>query len=216
MQGRRFAQGLCWQKLFWVLVAGSVFGVAWEHCVNLLLHGRFYGGRGLVWGPFNLVYGCGAVLLTLLLWPLRDGQAHKLLLAGMLAGSAYEVGCSLLQEAVFGTVSWNYDRELLPLLGGRTTLPVAFAWGLLAVFYMKAVYPRLSRLIERIPPRWGRALTLALLIFLTVDALVSLLAVGRMAARRAALPAQGELDLLLDFCFPDHALRQIFPGMKFI
>ena len=75
MQGRRFAQGLCWQKLFWVLVAGSVFGVAWEHCVNLLLHGRFYGGRGLVWGPFNLVYGCGAVLLTLLLWPLRDGQA---------------------------------------------------------------------------------------------------------------------------------------------
>lgn len=110
--------GLCWQKLFWVLVAGSVFGVAWEHCVNLLLHGRFYGGRGLVWGPFNLVYGCGAVLLTLLLWPLRDGQAHKLLLAGMLAGSAYEVGCSLLQEAVFGAVSWNYDRELLPLLGG--------------------------------------------------------------------------------------------------
>ena len=29
------------------------------------------------------------------------------LLAGMLAGSAYEVGCSLLQEAVFGAVSWN-------------------------------------------------------------------------------------------------------------
>ena len=209
----RFAQGLCPEKLFWVLLAGSVFGVVWEHLVNLVCHGRFYGGIGLVWGPFNLVYGFGAVLFTLLLWPLRKRPPLQLLLLGMAVGSGYEVACAVLQRRLCGAVSWSYEGQFLALPGGATSLPVAFAWGLLALFYTRSVYPRLSALIERIPPRVGRPLTWALAAFLALDAALSLAAVLRMQARAAALPAATGLGRLLDHWFPDLRLQSIFPGM---
>lgn len=208
-----FAPGLCPEKLFWVLLAGSVFGVVWEHLVNLLVHGRFYGGIGLVFGPFNLVYGFGAVLLTLLLWPLRAKPPLQQLLIGMAAGSGYEVACALFQRQLCGRVSWSYEGQFLALPGGDTSLPAAFAWGLLALFYIRAVYPRLSALVERIPPRVGRPLTRALALLLALDAALSLAAVARMQARAAALPPATGFGRLLDCWFPDLRLQRLFPGM---
>ena len=112
----------------------------------------------LVWGPFSIVWGFGAVLLTAVLYKYRDRSDRYVFLVGTVAGGAYEYICSVLSELVFGTVFWDYSH--LPFnLGGRINLRYCFFWGIAAVVWLKGCYPILSRWIERIPRRVGKVLT---------------------------------------------------------
>ncbi len=69
----KFAEGLCFKKLFFVFLIGSVIGAIYE---DLLIYfktlietgnGVFMLHRGVIYGPFNVVYGFGAALMTWLL-----------------------------------------------------------------------------------------------------------------------------------------------------
>lgn len=50
--------------LFWLFVAGSMFGLAVETIFHAIVYGGYESRAGLVWGPFSPIYGMGAVLLT--------------------------------------------------------------------------------------------------------------------------------------------------------
>ncbi|MCI5800989.1 MAG: putative ABC transporter permease [Oscillospiraceae bacterium] len=83
---------------------------------------------GLVWRPFNLIYGFGAVLLTLCLYRLRRKNDRWIFLGGALLGGGYEYLCSWLRETLLGTVSWDYS-EIPFNLNGRVNLLYCFFGG---------------------------------------------------------------------------------------
>ncbi|MBQ8333199.1 MAG: hypothetical protein IJX93_05440, partial [Clostridia bacterium] len=56
-----FAHGLNFYKLFWVFTIGCFIGVVIETFWCLLRYRKLESRKGLVWGPFNLVYGFGAL-----------------------------------------------------------------------------------------------------------------------------------------------------------
>ncbi len=66
-----FAHGLCFKKLFLIFVIGSVFGDYYERVINLV--GYSWGGTpwfwerrsGVIYGPFSIIYGLGAVAMIL-------------------------------------------------------------------------------------------------------------------------------------------------------
>lgn len=110
---------------------------------------------GLVWRPFNLIYGFGAVLLTLCLYRLRRKNDRWIFLGGALLGGGYEYLCSWLQETLLGTVSWDYS-EIPFNLNGRVNLLYCFFWGILALVWVKGLYPVCSNWIEQhVSPKWG-------------------------------------------------------------
>lgn len=209
-----FAQGINGYKLALVTIIGSFAGVVLELVWCLVTNGYLESRAGLVWGPFNLLYGAGAALLTLCLYRYRNRGRWLSFLGGMIVGSAVEYGCSWLQETLFGSVSWDYSH--LPFnLNGRICLLYSLMWGVLGVWWIKDVYPRLAKWILRIPPRPGKVLTWVMIIFLAVNALVSCAAVTRWSARTDGFPPRSAIDTLLDARFPDARMEQIYANMRF-
>lgn len=210
-----FAKGLNFYKLFWVFFIGCFLGVVVE-TIWVFLHTHHYQNRtGLVYGPFNLVYGFGAVLITLALYWLRTHRDLWIFLGGAIVGSAYEYLCSWLQQMMFGTVSWEYDK--MPFnLHGRINLLYAFFWGLLALIWLKEIYPRMERWIEKIPNRWGVGLTWVLVVFMIANTLISGAAVGRTTQRKMGLPPNNKVEEILDQRFTDERMAQIYPSMVYV
>ena len=207
-----FAQGCGFYKLAWLFLAASVLGDLIETVFCRLTMGVWMSRSSLVWGPFSIVWGFGAVLLTTLLYRYRDRRDGYLFLTGTLAGGAYEYICSVVTELAFGTVFWDYSH--LPFnLGGRINLLYCFFWGFAAVAWLKGCYPVLSRWIEKIPRRPGKILTWVLLAFMVVNMAVSSLALARYTERQTVdQPSVSALGELLDRRFPDERMERIYPN----
>ena len=65
-QEAHFAQGMTFYKLFWVFFIGCFAGVVLETIYCLIQRGHYESRVGLIYGPFNLVYGIGALCLAAL------------------------------------------------------------------------------------------------------------------------------------------------------
>ena len=101
------------------------------------------------------MWGLGAVVLTVTLQGLAEKSDRYVFAAGFIVGGAYEYICSVFTELVFGTVFWDYSD--MPLnIGGRTNVLFCFFWGVLAVVWIKIVYPPMSKGIESLPPLAGK------------------------------------------------------------
>lgn len=211
---KHFAQGINLYKLFLVCVVGSFAGVVVEMLWCLVRYGYIESRAGLVYGPFNLLYGAGAVLMTLALYRYRNQGYIWSFLGGMVVGSVVEYVCSWGQEMVFGSRSWDYSA--LPLnLNGRICLLYSVFWGVLGVLWIKDLYPRMAKWILKLPNRFGKCLTWVLVAFMVVNAAVSCVAVWRWSERVAGQSAPSSFWEFVDQRFPDERMERIFANMRF-
>lgn len=212
-EDRPFAFGMNLTKLFWIFFIGCIAGFVLEefwaffvmHVVELRV--------GLVYGPFQPIYGGGAAIITLCLYNLYKQNSFVIFLASGLIGAAFEYLCSLGQELMFGTVSWDYSDTPFNL-DGRTNLMFAVIWGFLGLIWIKFVYPAMSRWIEKIPKRLGGVLTVVLACFLIFDAFLSCAALARSEERSRDIPATTSLQLFLDEHLDDQYLAIVYPNMQ--
>lgn len=208
-----FAHGLNGYKLFWMFFICCFLGVVIETVFCFVKEGRLMQRTGLVWGPFNLIYGVGAVLLTVCLRPFIGRSDRWIFLGGAVIGGAFEYLCSWLQEAVLGTVSWDYSDYPFNL-HGRINLLYCLFWGVLALVWVKELYPRLNGFIERnVSKTYGVALTWVLVAFMLANSLTSGAAVLRQAQRSEGVPATSTWQRVMDDAYPDERLAKIFPSM---
>lgn len=210
-----FAHGLNFYKLVWIFTVGCLIGFVVETIWCYVQYGHFESRKGLIYGPLSPVYGFGAVLLTLTLYPLRNKNSLAVFAASAVIGAAFEFLCSWMQEKVFGTISWEYSDTPLNL-GGRTNLQYAVFWGLLGLIFIKQTYPFLSGWIERIPNRAGKILTWVLVALLALDMLISSVAVKRWTNRSLGLPPANVISGLLDQLYPDDFMEFIYPNMAVV
>ncbi len=211
---RHFAQGRSFYKLFWVFFIGCFAGVVVERLWCLVRTGTIEPRVGLIYGPFNLVYGIGAWALTMALYPMRKRSWVLSFLGGMIIGSAVEYGCSFVQELLTGSVSWDYSNRPFNL-HGRICLLYALYWGVLGVVWIKELYPRLAHAILKIPNRIGKPLTMALCAFMLFNTVMSGLSVLRWAERREGTPAAGGIDAYFDEHYPDARMAAIYSNLVF-
>ncbi len=209
-----FARGINGYKLMLICFVGSFAGVVVELLWCLARNGYLESRSGLVYGPFNLLYGAGAVLMSLALYRYRNRGGWLSFLVGMAVGSVLEYVCSWGQELVLGSRSWDYSG--MPLnLNGRICLLYSIFWGILGVLWIKDLYPRMAKWILKIPNRAGKILTWACTIFLIVNALVTCVAVGRWSQRVKGAEAPNAFWEFVDQRFPDQRMERIFANMEF-
>ena len=211
-QGNHFAKGLNLYKLLMILYIGSFAGVVVELIWCFLRHGYLESRAGLVYGPFNLLYGVGAAALTVFLYRYRNRGRWLSFLGGMAVGSAVEYACSWAQETFLGSRSWDYS-EMPFNLNGRICLEYSVFWGFLGILWLKNLYPRMAAVIIRIPDKWGRILTWALFAFFLFDAVVSLLAVMRWHGRVTGVGASNAFWRFVDLRFPDERMQRIYANL---
>ena len=214
----KFAEGLGFKKLFFVFLIGSVFGTLYEEILygaqSLLQTGEwaFALRRGVIYGPFNVIYGFGAVVLIYLLLrkPLKDWQ---IFVYAALLGGVVEYVIGWLQETFTHTTSWDYSDMLLNI-NGRTAVPIMAIWGVLGLALVKIVYPFLSNLIEKIPVDFGNQIFPILLILMALDMLVSWTAIIRQTLRHNDIPPFTPVGEFYDYYYNDTRLQHYFPNMS--
>lgn len=104
-------------------------------------------------------------------------------------GGAYEYICSVFTEIVFGKIYWDYSQ--IPFnLGGRINLLYCFFWGIATVVWIKGIYPRISRWIEKIPVKTGKCISWIMIIFMCCDLAVSCMALTRSTQRKSNISAE--------------------------
>ena len=67
-----YAEGLCFDKIVWIFMISCIVGFLVETLWYLIKHGYIESRQSLVWGPFSVAYGMGAVGLTLALYKVKD------------------------------------------------------------------------------------------------------------------------------------------------
>lgn len=211
---KRFAKGINFYKLFWIFFIGSFLGVILETVFIFITQHQWQSRVGLIYGPFNLVYGFGALIMTLGLYKIRTARDGYVFAAGAVIGAAFEYFCSWIQEKLFGTVSWDYS-DMRFNLNGRVNLLFTFFWGILAVLWVKALLPRMEILILKIPNALGKTLTWILFAFMLFNTVASALAVVCWVKSDAGLPPQNAVESYFYKHYTDERMRRIYPSMTF-
>ncbi len=213
----KFAEGLCFKKLFFVFLIGSVIGTIYEDIliyVRTLIEtgeGVFLLHRGVIYGPFNVVYGFGAAVVIWLL-ARKKYNNWQIFFYTALLGGVLEYLISFLQEFFTHTTSWDYSN--MPLhINGRTTVPIMLVWGVMGLILVKVIYPWISKWIERIPERIGNTVYISLLVFMVLNMLVSWTAIIRQTLRHNNVPPVTPLGRFYDDCYDDKYLERYFPNM---
>ena len=143
MQVKEEKRHLNFYEYFLVFFVACFLGVGLEMIYWYIRTGVIESRSGLIYGPFNLVYGIGALLMTIVL--LNQKNKVKVFVLGFLIGAIFEFSCSVFQEYVFHTVSWDYGNSFLSL-GGRVNLFFSCCWGILAVVWVELVIPLLLKI----------------------------------------------------------------------
>lgn len=208
-----FAKGICLDKLFWVFIICAFLGDLIETLYCRVTGGVWMSRSSVIYGWFSIVWGAGAVLLTVVLQRLAKKDDRYVFLAGAVLGGVYEYMCSLFTEVFLGTTFWDYSW--MPFnIGGRTNLLYCIFWGLLSVVWVKICYPVISGWIEKLPPLKAKAATWALILLMCCDALLSAAVMIRYVDRKAGEEADNAVEIFLDANYPDEMVERVWPNMK--
>ena len=210
---------ISFKKLFIVFLVISLFGNIYEIVLNfikelitnnrILLETR----QGLILTPITPVYGLGAVIMTLCFQE-RKLKWYQIFIIGCVVGGAFEFLFSLLEEKIFGTVSWDYSNHFLNF-DGRTSVPVMIVWGLMSLIFIKLIYPLFCKLFRVIPKNtFSYVVYYSLLLFISFDTLLSFTASIRRNLRDKGKPPYTFIGEICDRLYPNDVLDKIFPAKK--
>lgn len=207
-----FAEGICLDKIIWVFLVSSLLGDLIETIYCYIVGGTWMSRSSVLYGPFSIVWGIGAVVLTLVLSRFAHKPDRYIFLIGALIGGVYEYGCSLFTEIVLGSVFWDYSWRPFNI-GGRTNLLYMGFWGVLSVVWIKFIYPKMSEWIEKLPALQGKIITWVLILFMICNALLSAMAVVRYTERKNGVAASNTIEEFFDVTYDDAHIENVWPNM---
>lgn len=205
-----FAKDICYSKLFWLFMIGCFIGTYYEQVVTLIREQVWVSRQGVIYGPFNPVYGFGLVLFIVLLYKFEEWW--KVFLLGAFIGGSFEYMLSYLQEFFLNSTSWNYRHHFLNI-NGRTTIPFMIFWGLLSLVVMKYIYPSLNQVIEKVPIKIGKITTIVFSIFMIFNMVLTGVVLLRQAQRTKLIKPSTIVGQLIDEYYSDEYLNEVFPNM---
>lgn len=210
-----FAQGWCFAKIFFMFFIGCIIGTYYEEILYFIRSGGIWESRqGIIYGPFNPIYGFGFAGFALLLGKHNDNRPWwKTYIYSALIGGIAEYSLSWIGETLFHANSWDYSNMFLNI-GGRTTVPFMLFWGLGGLVFMRFIYPFLSKLIEMIPYKLGKIMLPILVIFMALNMFVSYTALFRQAQRLEGKKPITFLGEIYDKVYTDEFLAKVYANMK--
>ena len=208
-------RGISCATLLWLFVFGSVAGFVIEGLWCVARKGHWENHASTVWGAFCIIYGIGAVAVYLLASLLGNKPTAVQFAVFTVSGGVIEYGGSLLQERLFGSVSWDYSGHFLNL-GGRVSLQMALTWGVLGILFLRLLFPALRRLLNQMRGGAWRLACLCMTVYMAVNLSVSAAAVTRWRARLDGCPAESSVARWLDQAYDDDAMTARYPNMRFV
>ena len=141
-------------------------GYVWEVFIDLANTGHFV-NRGMLYGPWLPLYGCGGMLIIVLLYHFSNRPLATFGLTVVLCG-VLESTTSWALEMMFGAKWWDYSGYFLNLHGRICAegLLVFGIGGCIAVYF---VAPSLNNLFDKIPKKIRTVLCAGLILLFCID-----------------------------------------------
>jgi uncharacterized membrane protein len=211
----------------WLFFIYGLVGVIIEmvYCWTIEYRGVIESRLGLLYVPFNLLYGAGGVFITLALLPVVDNP-FAVFGVGLVVGTALEYLTSLLMEKIFHAVYWDYSKEFLNVQG-RICLKYAIIWGLLSLVLLYVFDAVNVHALAEIPVVIGLPVLLLLIVVTIFSVVLTLLTYRRTAQKNTYLLARraGDANAVLpmpwwgrmvDALVPDSVLVNTFPRLSLV
>lgn len=201
--------------LFWIFITASILGLALEDIFHVLVYGGYESRAGFVWGPFSPIYGVGAVVLTLFLNRFYYTHDLVIFLVAMVLGAMLEYGASWMMETFWHAIAWDYTGTF-GSINGRTNFFFGVMWGTLGLFWVRFVLPVIKAVQQRFTGKGGKLFKIVswlLVVFIAVDAVMTVLALHREGQRAENIPPATQIDVMFDEAFPDWWLQERFHNM---
>lgn len=182
-----------WEILAYFIIY-SIAGYIIETFFALIRYGVLESRQSFLYGPFCGIYGIGAVIMVIFLQYFSKNRA-TLFAGGFIIGSITEYLVSFIGELILHVKWWDYSN--MPFnLNGRICFSYSMFWGVLAIFLMKAIHPRIRNLmayiLKKSSAKFTKTAITVITIFLLVDCVISGYAINLFTIR---MVAENNLDV---------------------
>ncbi|MEG2348591.1 MAG: putative ABC transporter permease [Clostridia bacterium] len=161
--------------MIYIFAISTIVGWAAETFVVYIVAGHFV-KRGILYGPFCLIYGFGACILYFLFYNIKATKKNIIyvfITSSIILGT-FELVSGLGMKYIFNTEMWNYDGKFLEILN-YTTVPILFEWGILGTIYIFFLQPILFKILSFIPERFTKRLAIFIIVFFIVNYIFSVI-----------------------------------------
>lgn len=196
-------------EIFFLFMLGNVLGYCVEMIYGYAQFGFWESRQSLVYGPFGLAYGLGAVMLSLFLYKDSDAKWYKQFLKGFLIGTIGEYIFSFGEEVFFGHVSWDYSEQILNV-NGRVCFLYSLYWGILGLVWARWIFPSFKKMTAKIPLNVKKIIFWILFPLITLDIIISIIAVGRYNERQHYIPPKNKFEQYVDKTYPDERMHKVY------
>lgn len=176
-----------WRLLAYFIIY-SFIGFVIETLFALFMYNVLESRQSFLYGPFCGIYGVGAVIMIMFLNKYFNKNNHILFLGGFIVGSVVEYLISLIGEMMLNVRWWDYSNRFLNI-NGRICLLYSIFWGLLAIYLMRVINPRVDKLINwlktKININVAKTLTFITTILLFIDCVTSGFAISFCLIRKS-------------------------------
>lgn len=222
-----------WELLAYFIIY-SIAGYIIETLFALVRYGVLESRQSFLYGPFCSIYGVGAIIMILFLQYFKRNSI-TLFVGGFIIGSITEYLLSLIGELILHVKWWDYSN--MPLnINGRICFYYSIFWGILAIFLMKAIHPRVRNLmafiLKKSSAKFTKMAIIIISVFLAVDCILSGYAINlftiRMIAENDLNVANKEIiyemndrlhesklnSFLMNTLFNDEKMIKTYPNLK--
>lgn len=148
----------------------SIIGWVYESFICSVAHRKFI-NRGFLNGPYCPIYGCGAILVVLVLG--RVSNPILLFLLGAVLTCSLEYLTSFFMEVLFHSRWWDYSDKRFNI-NGRVCLEGAVVFGAFSALLVKVIHPLISGYTDLIPMTAFHIMNGILLVLFISDIIITL------------------------------------------
>lgn len=200
-------------QLIYIFLIASVLGLIMEEVWMYVNFGIKESRVGLVWGPFSPLYGVGAMLLTVVLWRLRDRPGWQIYLLSALLGTALEQLTGMGMEYIAHATSWDYSA-LPDHITQWTAWRFVIIWGFLGLLWVRVILPEMLYRIGRGKGNRARIIIAsALLVFIIFDAVVTVTCFTRNTERAEGIPPANGFEQWIDTHYDSEFISERFENL---
>lgn len=124
--------------------------------------------RGFLTGPICPIYGTGAVVMTLVLAPLKE-YPILVFIVGLVVCDIVEFATSYIMEKLFHARWWDYSNKWLNIQG-RICFRHSMYWGIASVLFIYFVHPNIGeKIFSDMPTKYIYIILAVILVIFAFD-----------------------------------------------
>ena len=148
--------------------------------------------RGFLISPICPIYGCGALLITIVLNNYKDDWFVVFCMAVILCG-LLEYFTSWLMEKIFHARWWDYSKNKFNI-NGRICLETMVPFGILGLVIIYILNPFFYNILNLIPSNIAHIISIILLIILIIDMVVSFKVISKVTTTVKKVTQENKKD----------------------